>query len=582
MAESQVISQVKQFYNKLVLWQKIVIGSVLILVIGGLITLLSSGKDVEMGTLFTSLDENDAGQIINKLKEKLIKYELKDNGNTILVDKKIVADTRLALAAEGLPQTSVAGYDIFDKTNLGMSEFVQKLNYKRALEGELARTIGALEEIKKVRVHIVLPEKALFDKDQKEPTASVSLKLKNGKSLNKISIEGIQHLVASSVEGLKPDAVTIVDQRGKIINEPALDTKTVAGLTNAQYEQQRKVEQYLAEKAQSLLDGVIGQGNSEVRVNAELDFTQIEKTITDFDPERQVIRSEQNIVDNNKSSDSLSYPAVNMDKKSSNVISNYEISKTVEKIVQGVGNVKRLSVAGLINGKNKIIEKEGKKEVQYLPRDQKDMDNLTLIIKNAVGYDPNRNDQVSIINVEFDTMTPEEDFDQVLQGPWWKNHEYQKIIFLVVSLLIILLVIYRILHSKQVRERLRLAFSLPEHVHIDEEDHEEVEEELEEIDLGEDDLMLLPAELPEQLLLEGMREERESEEAAEFTDGFDKASLAEQARARLDDFETEEMTEDKLIKIEIKNKVASYLDNNTEDSVRLIRMFFSQDIENNP
>ncbi|MDQ1267054.1 MAG: flagellar M-ring protein FliF [Bacteroidota bacterium] len=579
MAKIALMDQMKGFFGRLTKIQKIIIGTSIIGVIAALAVILFSTSGKEYAVLYKSLEEGDAGQIVAKLKEKVIDYKLEDNGSTILVEKEKVYDTRLSLASEGLPESGVVGYELFDKTNLGMSEFVQKLNFRRALEGELSRTVGSMDEVKKARVHIVIPEKALFEKDQKTPTASVTLKLKSGRSISKISIEGIQNLIASSIEGLQPEHVTIVDQRGKVISPPPLDEQSVAGLTSMQYEQQRKVEQYLSSKVQTLLDGVLGTGNSEVRVNSELDFTQIEKTVTDFDPERQVVRSEQQIAETSKSADSLSYPYVNMDKNQSNVISNYEISKSVEKIVQGVGVVKRLSIAALINGTVKVTEKDGSKSLEYIPRSDKEIQKLTEIVKNAVGFDPSRNDQVSVMEFPFDTSLQQEDLEDYYQGPWWKNPDNQKLMVLIMAMLLTIFILFRVLQSKQIKDRIRLALGLPDKVII--EDEEEKEEELEELDFDEE-FLLLPAELPEQLLLEGEKEEKElelPEEEFEEMPAFDKDDLASQARAKLEEYEAGEMTEEMLMKLELKNKVQSYIDDQTDEAVRLIRVFISQDQE---
>lgn len=582
MAKTAVFEQTGNFIKKLTPIQKILIGSVITIVFAGLILLLAkTGSNVEMGVLFSSLDENEASKIVTKLKEKNIKYELQDNGSTILVDKKNLYDNRLAIAAEGLPESGILGYEIFDRTNLGMSEFVQKVNYRRALEGELARTIGSLEEVKKVRVHIVMPEKALFEKDQNATTASVTLHLKQGRGLVKKDVEGIQNLIASSVEGMQPGSVTIIDNRGKVLSTPPLDKTSIAGLTASQYEQQINVEQYLSNKVQTLLDGVLGNGNSEVRVNAQLDFTQIEKTITDFDPERQVVRSEQAINENSQSVDSLSYPSVNSAKNQSNQISNYEISKSVEKIVQEVGNIKRLSVSVMINGTTKVVDKNGKKALEYIPRNNEEMQKLNDAVKNAVGFDPSRNDQISVLNVPFDNSILEEDIKQIQpEVLWWQNPENIKLFVLIFAILLTVFIMYRVLHARQIKEKIRLAMSLPEHVILEEvEEPMEPEEELEEIEIGDDELMLLPGELPEQLLLEGEKEIKDISSYAEEEEEFDKGIITQRVKSKLEETRPTDLSEETLMKLEIKEKVQEYVDEQTNDALRLVRIFLAQEFE---
>ncbi len=595
MAENKIIEQSKNFLANLTIMQKWIFGAVAgaLILVGAYFAFSLNEDPVEMGVLYKSLDPAEASKIIDYLKTSEIPYKLTENGTSILVDQSRVYDTRIALAGQGLPESGVVGYELFDKTNLGMSEFVQKLNHKRALEGELARTISSLEEVKRVRVHIVIPEKALFKKDQRPPTASVTLHLNSNRSSNKLNIDGIQNLVASSVEGMKVEDVSVVDQRGKLLSESPFDESTLAGRTALQHEQQRRVEEHLTSKVQSMLDNVIGTGNSNVEVSAELDFTSIEKTVTDYDPEKQVVRSEQSIVEKSASSDSLSYPAVNMSKDQANNIQNYEISKSVEHIVNSVGNVKRLSVAVTINGTHDVITNDqGIKEMQYVPRGEEEMQNFRDLVQNAVGFAPERGDKISVLNIPFDTTWEEDALKIVQEQPWWKIEENQKLMLLGLAILLTMIIFWRVLRSKLIKERMRIALSLPAEVTMGleelEEDEDEIEAEedeqeelFEELDLDEDEMMLLPAELPEQLLLEGEKLVKEKEEEMELdeSDEIDSESLAARARASLEQADSPELTEEALMKIEIKQKVESYLDEETEDAVKLIRLLLSQDLD---
>jgi len=581
MAKLQILEQFKAFLGKLSLTQKIVmIGSVAAVIIFIFVIFNLSKPNNEYSVLFTSLESGDASKIVQKLKENKIDYQLADNGSTVLVEKSKVYDTRLTLAGDGLPESGTVGYEIFDKTNLGMSEFVQKLNYRRALEGELSRTIGSIDEVKKARVHIVIPERALFDKDQKKTTASVTLHLKSGRSIDKIDIAGIQNLVSSSVEGMSTKDVIVVDQKGNVLSKKPADEGTLAGLTAQQYEQQKNIENYLSSKVQSMLDGVLGNGNSEVRVNAELDFTQIEKTVTDFDPEKQVARSEQSISENSESIDSLSYPTVSMSKNQSNQISNYEIPKTVERIVKEVGNVKRLSVAALINGTTKVVDKNGQKVIQYIPRTDEEMQKLTDIVKNAVGYDQQRNDQVSVINVPFDNTYLEEELKETIPTNWWENQENIKLLLLVAAILIAIFLMYRLLHSKQIKEKIRIAYSLPENGLMTSDgfsDNDKVE--LDDILLDDDDLMLLPAELPDQLLLEGATAERHLAKIDGSSQPFPNASMVEYRGESIEAPEVSSLGEEAIMKLEIKRKIKEYMEANTLEAVKLLRSMIHSDIE---
>ena len=263
MAENpnQFPQQMVNFALKLTAAQKSIFIVVAVGVLAAIVGFIMLVNRPSFGTLFSNLNAQDASKIVEKLKEKGIPYELEDGGKSVLVPKQQIYDLRLSLAGEGLPQSSVIGYEIFDRTNLGVSDFVQKINYRRALEGELARTILQIEEVEAARVHLVMPEKALFKEDEKAPSASVVLKLKSGIPLKRESVQGIAHLVASSIEGLEASGVTIVDSRGVLLSDNT-KANSVAAVTSSQYEMEQKVESYLGQKAQSLLESVVGTGNA--------------------------------------------------------------------------------------------------------------------------------------------------------------------------------------------------------------------------------------------------------------------------------------------------------------------------------
>lgn len=395
--------QVVTFFRRLSLSQKILMSVVVIAAVTAVVGLVVVVNQPSYATLFTNLKPEDASKIVEKLKEKKIPYTLDDNGKTILVPKQQLYDLRLALAAEGLPQSSLVGYEIFDRTNLGISDFVQKVNYRRALEGELARTILQLEEVEAARVHIVVPQKALFKDDEKPATASVVLRLKSGRQPKKETIQGIAHLVASSVEGMEASNVTIIDARGTLLSDNT-KSNSLASLTSSQYELQRNVEAYLAQKAQHLLDGVLGSGNAFVQVNADLDFRQIERTLEQYDPEKTAVRSEQTTEEKTVVRDSASPSS------RSNTTTNYEINKSIEHIVENVGSIKRLTVAALVNGKQQTVDRDGQKVTEYAPRTPEEMQQLTEIIKRAVGYSEERTDQISVVNLPFGGNWQTDDF----------------------------------------------------------------------------------------------------------------------------------------------------------------------------
>ncbi len=368
--------------------------------------------------LYAQLSQKDAGTILEKLKDMQVPYRLENGGATILVPAQKVYELRLQFAREGIPETSSVGYEIFDKTNLGMTDFLQKLNYRRALEGELTRTIQQMEAVEKARVHIVIPEQSLFKEDQKQPTASVILKLKGTATPGSDNIRAITHLVASSVEGLEPKNVTVIDTRGRVLSDNE-EPESLLAQSTSRLEFTKKVEDYLSKKAQSMLDQVLGPGNAIVRVTAQLDFTQVEKTVEEYDPDNPAVRSEEIEEQTTPTSGDANVAG---SAKSSSTITNYELNRTVQHVVESMGNITHLSVAVLVNNKpEKVVNPDGKSTIQYVPRDRKEINTLAEIVKRAVGFREERGDEFSINNVDFTLPSLEEDLLTIEEESPWSN-----------------------------------------------------------------------------------------------------------------------------------------------------------------
>ena len=353
-------------------------------------------------TLYSNLDESEAGEIVTYLSDNKIPYELSDGGRTISVPSSDVYQARISLASDGLPSKGSVGYSLFDKNNLGMTDFLQNLNFRRALEGELTRTIMQLSEVKAARVHIVMPKERLFKEDKKEATASILLKL-TGKGLSKQQISGISHLVASSVEGLKPEHISIVDYNGNLLSNTQ-KSDAIAGLTSSQLDVRKQVENYLEEKAQSMLNDVLGTGKSVVRLTADLNFQQLEKTSEFFDPNSPSIRSEERTTSSNAVTDKAEEVSESSEEgNTETTITNYELNRTNEHLIEAVGSIDRLSLAVLVDGVYKPVDNgSGESEMVYQPRPQDELDRLAAIVKNAVGFDQERNDQIEMVNIAFD------------------------------------------------------------------------------------------------------------------------------------------------------------------------------------
>lgn len=355
--------------------------------------------------LWTNLDLSEAGAVQEKLKEMKIPYQLAENGKTILVPGNVKDETRLSLINENLPTGGVVGFEVFDKTNFGETDTDRKAKYQRALQGELTRTIKQMQEVQNARVHIVMPEEALFQEQQENTTASIMLELKPFKKLSEEQIKGLVRLVSSAVQGLKPENVSIIDSNMNNLTEnitPDKGPEAANKLTAAQLELQKQVQKDLERSAQSMLDRVM-PGKAVVRVSAQLDFDQVE--ITNEDYGNNVVRSQQ-VEEENSTSENTNpngvpgtqtnipnYQQVNpqtgkSESSKSGKTVNYEVSKNQERKVVAQGKIKQLSVAVLVNGEN-------------ISPNQKAA--LESAVANAVGLSKERGDQVSVSAIPFNT-----------------------------------------------------------------------------------------------------------------------------------------------------------------------------------
>ncbi len=382
--------------------------------------LIALSNRVDYRPLFSNLNSEDAGEIVKKLKDQKVPYRIASDGKAILVPADKVYDLRLSLASDGLPQGGGVGFEIFDRKNFGMTEFVQKLNYQRALQGELARTIMQIAGVEQARVHLAIPEKSLFKDNEKVPTASVVLKMKPGTILRDSEVQGIVHLVASSIEGMDPDQVTLLDSRGKILSRNSPSDAT-GRMTSTMMETQRSYERNLEDRLQSLLDRAVGEGKSVARVNATLDFKQEERYEEKYDPDSTAVRSEQRseLKDSAPSPAASGIPGVQSNlvkpapttttvngatKSKSDETLNYEVSHSTAKIIVPVGTLTKLSVAILVDGKYVTPPpgKDGKPgKPKYVPLTPDEMQKLDALVKSAVGFSADRGDQVTVENIPF-------------------------------------------------------------------------------------------------------------------------------------------------------------------------------------
>ncbi len=393
--------------------------------------LITTANRIDYKPLFSNLGNEDAGEIMKKLKEQKVPSRISEDGKAILVPADRVYELRMALASEGLPQGSGVGFEIFDRKNFGMTEFVQKLNYQRALQGELSRTIGQIAGVEQARVHLALPEKSLFKDNDKQPTASVVLKMRSAGSLRENEVQGIIHLVASSVEGMDPDHITVIDSKGKMLSKPSL-TDPASRLAATMLETENNLEKETEERLQSLLDRVVGPGKSAARVHVTLDYKNMEKYEERYDPQASAVRSEQR----SEQKDSITLPSgvpgvqSNLGKSpvpppvpsggsKNDETKNYEVSRSTSRTVEPAGALTNLSVAVLVDGRyEKTTTKKGAAAApKYVPRTPEELQKIEALVKSSVGFNAARGDQVTVANIPFQDVSGEA--GDTGGFPWW-------------------------------------------------------------------------------------------------------------------------------------------------------------------
>ncbi|MBI5741662.1 MAG: flagellar M-ring protein FliF [Nitrospirae bacterium] len=401
--------------------KKTAVLAVLVVTIAGVLLLVSWTQRVDYQVLYSNLSEEDAGKILQELQERKIPYKA-GAGGAILVAADKVYDVRLQLASQGLPQGGGVGFEIFDNTNFTASEFVQKLNFRRALEGELSRTIRSLAGVQQCRVHLVVPDKSIFmlPENSQEATAAIFVSLRQGRKLSGSEVDGIIHLVASSVEGLSPKNITVVDNKGELLQKPNDDG--LLSLSGSQMEFQHDYEVNLASKVLSILEPVVGRGKVKAKVSAEFDFTKSERTEEKFDPEGVVVRSEQKSTEKSTTGAPAGVPGVasnlpgggaqqvastqGQSQKQDETI-NYETSKTVTRVVESPVSLERLTVAILIDGLLPSQQGSVENAKQYVQRSEEDVRYYEDIIKKTVGFTQDRGDEISVKVMPFREMATE-------------------------------------------------------------------------------------------------------------------------------------------------------------------------------
>ena len=363
----------------------------------------------QLTTLFTDLSVEDSSAIIKDLERQAIPFELRNDGSVIMVPKDKVTRLRMKLAEGGLPKGGGVGYEIFDKSDaLGTTSFVQNINHLRALEGELARTIRAIDRVQAARVHLVLPERPLFSRETPEPSASIVVRVRG--ALEPQQIRAIRHLVASAVNGLKPQRVSIVDEAGQLLADGAGgDTDNAIG-----DERRAGYEKRMRNEVEAIVSSVVGAGRARVQLSADFDYNKVTQTSDKFDPEGRVLRSSQTREESSATAETSGQVTVNNElpgnqtqgggtpardqSKKTEETNNYEISRTTKTEVTEAGRVNRISVAVLVDGS---YSKNEKGEMVYQQRGKEELDRIATLVRSAIGFDQKRGDQVEVVNLKF-------------------------------------------------------------------------------------------------------------------------------------------------------------------------------------
>ena len=418
---SDIANRFSEIFSRYTLAQRVVMSVVIIGMASAIISLMLWANRPEFTVLYSDLDPSNASDIVNDLRTSKIQYKVERGGRTILVPADKVAELKIQFADAGYIGSTSVGYEVFDNSKIGMTTFMQQLNMRRALEGELVKTINQFPGIRNSRVHLVFPEKGLFE-DRNDGSASIVLYEMKNTYLNQDQVKGIVALVANSVDGIKPENVVVVDSEGNLLsnthNEMAL------GTSGNQWDLRHAIERKIQNKVKYIVEGVVGYGNSVIEVSVDLDFEQIDRTTEFYDPENVVIISEERLSESsNSGGDSTENSGEDYSKE--NVVTNYELNKTVEHFTGNTGTIKNLSVAVLVNGSSiTTTDENGEKVSSYQERSKKDLDRIAALVRSAVGYDAERGDKVEVQNLEFDRSIYESDkeyFNEFEKNEIWAS-----------------------------------------------------------------------------------------------------------------------------------------------------------------
>jgi flagellar M-ring protein FliF len=410
--------------------------------------------------LFPGVADKDATEIIEALDKLGVEYKVDPCTGSVMVPSENTRELKLKLAAQGLPRTTSLGYELLDKDNgFGASKNVELMRFQRALEGEIALTIQTIQNVKSAKVLLALPVQSVFVRERKKPSASVVVELYQGRTLDKEQIESIVHLVASSVPLMEAGQVTVVDHKGRLLNSK--DTGEDISLTSKQFDYKKNIEEHLRERIENILTPLLGAEGMRAQISADVDFTVTEKTQEMFNPDLPALRSEQTQEDNSNLSKVQGVPgalsnqppptgvapevASGQEKQtnaesgsnSKSATRNYELDKTITHTRLATGALRRLSVAVVVDDKHVVIEGNAAQQ----PYSQEELNQMRDLVKQAVGYDSSRGDQVTVTNVAFKAPEALEDMAE----PFWEKPWFLDILKLVLAAAVVMLLILKVL-----------------------------------------------------------------------------------------------------------------------------------------
>jgi flagellar M-ring protein FliF len=440
----------------------LMLGLALSIAIGVAVVLWSQTPTYSL--LFSQIADKDASEVLEALDSQGIDYKVETSSGAIMVPADKVHELKLKLAAQGLPRSKSLGYDLLDKDQgFGTSKSVEALRFQRALEGEIAQTIMSIQNVKSARVLLAMPQQSVFVRDRKKPSASVMVNLYQGRSLDKGQIESIVHLVASSVPLLDAEQVTVVDQKGQLLNSK--DSSSDIYLASKQLEYKKNIEEHLMERIANILAPLVGSNGMRAQLSADVDFTQTEKTQEMFNPEVSVLRSEQTAEEKNTVAAVQGVPgalsnqpaptgtapetlakkpaensaASGTGSSSKSATRNFELDKTITHTRLGTGVVRRLTVAVVVDDRH-TTGSDGKGKTQ--PYTPEDIDRFTELVKQAVGFDRARGDQVTVTNVAFN---PAEEVESLPEAPFWEKSGFPDLMKQIIAVLTVFFLLFGVL-----------------------------------------------------------------------------------------------------------------------------------------